>query len=184
MRYWVLTSALITILAGCSRPYVEDDRLRFSAIDVNGNPVELPGEAYAGKVVMVDIWGAWCPPCIEQMPKLIAMQERYRDRGFEIIGVEYASFLTGPRTEYIAGLKGWLEEQGVNYTVVQGGEVGDEHELFPTLRNFAGYPTSIFLARDGSVDTVKSGYVPSEDPWYEETLRRLLDEPNPTAPSE
>lgn len=175
MRFLILIG-ILAVVASCSPTYVEDNTLTFSAKDIYGEPVEIPSERFDGKVVMIDIWGAWCPPCLQQMPELIALQERYRDNGLEIIGVEYAYLYGEPRSEYTDGLREWIEEKGVNYTIVQGGEVGDEAELFPTLKNIKGYPTTIILARDGTIEAVKAGYAPAESQWYEQTIRRLLAE--------
>lgn len=169
--------ALAALLAaGCARPYVKEQSFAFEAEDIYGNRVALTHERFAGKVVLIDIWGAWCPPCLEQIPHLIEWQERYGGKGFAIIGVEFASYAGESPEEYVEGLRGWIEEKGINYTIVHGGTVRDVNEVFPDLRNFQGFPTSIFIGRDGRVREVKSGFFESEERWYERTIERLLAE--------
>lgn len=165
-------------LSGCTRTTVRDDVLAFSLMDLDGRPVSLSDERFAGKVVLVELWGTWCPPCIAQMPHLIAWQETYRDRGFEIIAIEFASFISGPKEKYDKGLKGYIEGKGVNYTVVQAGETTDVHEVLPALENFRGFPTSIFIGRDGIVKHVKDGFRESERSYYERTIEELLEAPD------
>lgn len=175
----VLTVVAGTVSAsGCMRTTVRDDVLAFSLTDLDGRPVSLSDERFAGKVVLVELWGTWCPPCIVQMPHLIGWQEAYRDRGFEIIAIEFASFISGPKEEYDAGLKGYIEKKGVNYTVVQAGETTDVFDVLPTLENFRGFPTSIFIGRDGIVKHVKSGFHKSETSYYERTIEELLEGPD------
>lgn len=57
----------------------------FSVTDLNGKPLSL--SQFKGKVVLVDFWATWCPPCVAEMPRIIATYQKYHDKGFEVIGI-------------------------------------------------------------------------------------------------
>ena len=57
----------------------------FSATDLDGKPISL--QQYRGKVVLLDFWAVWCPPCIVEMPNVKKIYDTYKDQGFDIIGV-------------------------------------------------------------------------------------------------
>lgn len=61
--------------------------LKFVAVD--GREVDL--EKLRGRVVLVDFWATWCGPCVAEAPKLVDTYQKYRDRGFEIVGVSLDS---------------------------------------------------------------------------------------------
>src|SRR5271155_148455 len=53
--------------------------------DVNGKAVRL--QDFAGKVVVVDFWATWCPPCRAEIPHLISLQDKYKEQGLVIVGI-------------------------------------------------------------------------------------------------
>ena len=169
--------ALIAILAlpGCGT-YVEDDRLAFKLTDLDNNPVTLDDEVFRGKVVLVDIWGTWCPPCIEQLPHLIALYDTYHDRGLEIVSIDFDAYLLGTEEKRQAAMKAFVTESGINYRVLLGGDTTDVERVFPTLRRFKGFPTSIFIGRDGRVRHVEVGFIGGTAANHEKIVKELLSE--------
>ena len=86
----------------------------FSVTNSAGKPFS-PAD-YKGKVLLIDFWGTFCPPCMAEMPNLLKLYEKFHPKGFEIIGVnfdpvaararEYLSDAKIPWPQYIDG-KGW-----------------------------------------------------------------------------
>lgn len=57
----------------------------FQTKDINGEPLSL--SQFKDKVVLIDFWATWCPPCIEEMPNIVKTYQKFHDKGFEIIGI-------------------------------------------------------------------------------------------------
>ncbi len=155
---------------------VEKDRLTFSGIDLEGRPVSLAEPRFAGKVVIVDIWGTWCPPCLATIPMFIDFQSRFGPQGFEVIGVEFAEGYSGTREEYVHYLRGWVKDRGINYTIVHGGQIGEVDSFFPGLKSFQGFPTAMIVGRDGRVRSIESGFRPGMERQLETLIGQLLRE--------
>jgi len=57
----------------------------FQAKDIYGKPLSL--SQFKNKVVLIDFWATWCPPCVDEMPNIVKTYKKYQDKGFEIIGI-------------------------------------------------------------------------------------------------
>ncbi len=87
---------------------------------------ELSLERFKGKVLLVDFWATWCPPCRAEIPNLVKAYNEFKDKGFEIIGIsfdksrdDFDSYLTENKMEwpqYFDG-KGWENEVGPTYGI-------------------------------------------------------------------
>lgn len=173
---WV---CVLICAAGCNPTKVEGKRLSFSLVDLDGNPVRDSDERFAGKVVLVDIWGTWCPPCIEQIPHLKALHDRYHDAGLEIVSVEFDMLLLGSEDERRSAMKEFVGEAGIEYLVVLGGDTAEVGRVFPTLRNFKGFPTAVYIGRDGLVGHIEMGYMETRRESIEERVASLIAERAP-----
>ncbi len=58
----------------------------FKAFDIGGKAVSFPSD-FKGRIVMLDFWATWCPPCVAEAPVVAKAYARYRDKGFDILGV-------------------------------------------------------------------------------------------------
>jgi cytochrome c biogenesis protein CcmG/thiol:disulfide interchange protein DsbE len=105
--------------------------------DLRGRNVRLSD--YKGKVVLLNFWATWCPPCRAEMPDLIRMQREYRSKGLRVIGVTY------PPQE-IEEVRQFIKQLGVNYPIALGTkEIKTHFDESETL------PVTIVIDRQGNI---------------------------------
>lgn len=136
----------------------------FELTDVDDKPRKLAD--YKGKVLIVDIWGTWCPPCRMEIPHFIELQKKYNKQGFEVVGINYED---GSPEEVKKLIKDFMKENGMNYTCVVGDEATRDR-----VPNLEGFPTTLFIDRTGKVRFKEVGYKPLAE--LEAIVKALLDE--------
>ena len=141
--------ALHTRLKDASEP------LRFSFPNLDGKIVSNTDAQFAGKVVLVNISGSWCPNCHDEAPFLAALYKKYRAKGLEIVTLSFeeADQLANPTR-----LKAFLTTYGIEYTVLLPGEPEQLNEKVPQAENLNAFPTTFVLGRDGRVRGVHAGF--------------------------
>lgn len=132
--------------------------LAFTFPNLEGRPVSLRDSMYAGKVVLVDIFGTWCPACHDAAPVLGSFYREYHARGFEIIGLAFE--VTGDPVQDGLMVGRFKEKFSIPYTLLLGGasETDVVRELLPQLDGFTAFPTTLFIGRDGRVRRVHAGF--------------------------
>jgi len=141
--------------------------LAFTFPDLSGRPVSLSDSVYAGKVVLVDIFGTWCPACHDAAPVLGRFYREYHARGLEIIGVAFE--VTGDPAQDGAMVGRFREKFSIPYTLLLGGasETDVVRGVLPQLDGFTAFPTTLFIGRDGTVRRVHAGfYGPATGPQH------------------
>jgi len=86
MHKLLLCAALLSLVlvpVACGQDQDKPLDLKYTAVD--GTSVDL--SKMRGKVVLVDFWATWCPPCRGEVPNVVAAYQKYHDKGFEIVGV-------------------------------------------------------------------------------------------------
>lgn len=126
--------------------------------DLRGRNLRLSD--YRGKVVLLNFWATWCPPCRAEMPDLVRMQREYRGRGLRVIGVTYP-----PQTA--AEVRRFVRELKVNYPVALGTK--ETKDLFDRSETL---PVTVVIDREGNVREVIEGILlPAE---FEQKIKPLL----------
>jgi len=123
----------------------------------------VSSEMLHGKVVLVNFWATWCPPCKVEMPLLQAMAERHAAAGLVVLGLSRDQ---GPASD----VRAFLAERGITYPVAIVGR--DAEQTFGGVR---GYPTSFLLDRTGRIRHAALG--PLAMLSFEPAVRRLLSQP-------
>lgn len=130
----------------------------FSLPGLDGKMVSLSDERFRGKVVVIDIFGTWCPNCHDEAPFLAELHERYGKDGLEVVGLayEYTDDLERNRRQ----IEIFRKKHGVRYPVLMAGTTaeGEIARTLPQLEGFMAYPTTIFVGRDGRVRKIHAGF--------------------------
>lgn len=133
-------------------------RLRFSFPDTDGRTVSSDDPRFAGKVLLVDIFGSWCPNCNDQAPLLVDLYRRYHPRGLEIVGLAYE--MTGDPRRDAVFVKRFAQRYGIGWPLLLAG-TSDKAEASATLPDLSGvlaFPTLVFVGRDGGVKAIHTGF--------------------------
>jgi thiol-disulfide isomerase/thioredoxin len=132
----------------------------FLVSDINGQVISTA--ELRGKVVLLSFWATWCPPCREEIPELIQLANKFKDK-LAVIGV---SMDDAPPQ----GVAQFAREAGVNYPIVMGSYgISDEYG------GVAALPTSFVIDTNGRVVQKHIGLYPTE--LYENEIRALLGMP-------
>jgi len=156
--------AKIKALLADNKPFPFDFELK----NLDGKPVKLAD--FKGKVTIVDIWGTWCPPCRKEIPHFVELHKKLSDKGFAIVGINYEG--GDDEKEDIKKIKAFNKENKVPYECL----IGDE-KTQKQVKDFQGYPTTLFLDRDGKVRAKLVGYTEMSE--LEALVSTLLDEAKP-----
>ena len=118
--------------------------------DLKGD--KQPFAQWRGKVLIVNFWATWCPPCREEIPQFIKVQEKYRSRGLVFVGVA-----VDKKDE----VRAYADEIGINYPVLLGDL--EAMDLSRKAGNSAGaLPFTLIIDRTGKIIATKFGGLTQE----------------------
>jgi thiol-disulfide isomerase/thioredoxin len=124
-----------------------------------------------GKVVLLNLWGIWCGPCIKEMPHLIEMQDKYRDKGFEIIGLNVGD--ENLEKESAENIRAFAEKMKLNYQLAWA-----EDKFYKGLLDvskFPGVPQSFLLDREGKLSEIYVGGSPKTLANMKDKVGKLVE---------
>jgi len=128
--------------------------------DVNGAVVR--SDQFKGKVVVVDFWATWCPPCRAEIPGYVELQKKYGKDGLVIIGVSLDQ--AGPDV-----VKAFAAKYAINYPLVMGDDA-----VVGAFGGVEAIPTTFLIDRTGQIRDRKMGS--EETSVYEKKLLSVLGE--------
>ena len=133
--------------------------LDFTVNDMNGKTVAL--SSFKGKVIVLDFWATWCPPCKAEIPGFVELQEAYGEKGLQVVGVS----VDDPADK----LPPFATEFRMNYPVLVGLGRDDLQDAYGPMW---GIPTTFLINRDGKICRKHSGLVGKDR--YEKDIKALL----------
>ena len=132
------------VAAECKMDSRRNQLLDFRLPDAQGRPVRF--KDLDADLVLLDFWGTWCPPCIQSVPHLIALQEKLGAGRLKVVGIAYEK--SGSAAERAALVTASASKLGINYQVLLGDS--DSCPLQAAL-HVQAYPTMVLLDREGHI---------------------------------
>ena len=149
-RFVVLSIIAMALLAGCTDRGARLDSMAadFSLQDMSGKTVKLSD--YKGKVVLLEFWATWCPPCRASVPGLEKLHKAYKDKGLVLLAV---SMDEGGWDE----VRSFIKESGITYTILKGTEdVAKKYQV-------RSIPMMLVLDKEGKISKRYLGMGSDED---------------------
>jgi thiol-disulfide isomerase/thioredoxin len=160
---WMLATRLPETQAGPTTTAVVKEGFAapdFTLSALDGKPVAL--SSLRGRVVMVNLWATWCPPCVAEMPAIERVYARYNDAGFTVLAVNAAY------QDDEATARAFAAERNLSFPILL-----DHEGLAASLYRLRALPTSIFIDRDGIIRAIVYGG-PMSESAIEIRVKQLL----------
>jgi peroxiredoxin len=138
----------------------------FSLPDLTGKIHSMA--EFKGQITMINFWATWCPPCVEEVPKLNRLYTRYKTSGIQIIGIAMDK-------DSLSLLDQFVKKNDIFYLVLVGNEQALSNLSTGALgKNFQGIPTTLLLDKKGQLYKRFDGSFDIEQ--LEEGLKTLLNQ--------
>lgn len=126
-------------------------------VDLSGKKVKLSD--FRGKWVVVNYWATWCPPCVKEIPELVAFQEAHGKKDAVVLGINH-------QEDAIEDVKQFMDDRFVNYPIVRATGRLSNQTPFGTLR---GLPSTFMITPEGELIAARTGMV--DQPSLEKFIR-------------
>lgn len=140
--------------------------------DLEGRPVAL--SEFRGRVMLLNVWATWCPPCVWEMPAMERLYRELGDEGLEVVAVSVdvaSPAAIGSGRGSGDAVHSFVQERGLTFTVLL-----DPDRRIERLYQVRGLPTSYLVDRDGVIRRTVLGPAEWDQPPYSEWVRELLEE--------
>ena len=163
---WIAALVLLATGCGTSRDGGQENSAAsrgpapsFLLKDLSGRPVSLSD--FKGRVVLLDFWATWCPPCRESIPALVKLYDEYESRGLQVLGISM--------DDDASDVERFVRENRIRYPVLLGGESN-----IGALYRVRGIPTLYILDEEGRAVRHWVGYDSSLPAEWRRVLDRIL----------
>jgi thiol-disulfide isomerase/thioredoxin len=130
----------------------------FDLPDLNGTIVSL--QDFRGKVLVINFWATWCPPCQEEIPKLNQLLQQYKNDGLVVIGIALDK-------DSLNLVEPFVREKKIGYPILVGNE-----QVLRATKEFSGVPTTLIIDQKGNIHKKYDGSFDKDD--LEKSLKELL----------
>jgi thiol-disulfide isomerase/thioredoxin len=137
----------------------------FSLTDLEGRPLTL--ETFKGRILLVDFWATWCPPCVKELPNLQELYKKYKEQGLAVLSLSLDAKPDAVKTFWTKHAMPW------DHVLVEGGR---DHAL-PTSLSVSSIPRAFLVGRDGRILENRRGALSAEK--LDEAVGKALKEQPP-----
>ena len=160
--------ALVAVLAAAcgdvkSAADVGSSAQDFTTRDTTGSTYHL-SDHMGKEVILIDFWATWCVPCMEEIPHLERMWEKYKAKGFSVVAVS----MDGPET--IADVPAFSRRNNMNFTVL----LDEDSSIAGIYNPRKSAPLSVIIDRAGHISAVREGYVAGDEAFVEKDVLKAL----------
>lgn len=131
---------------------------QFELRGVDGKTYKLSD--FAGKVIILDFWDTWCPPCRMEIPDFVDLQKQYGPKGLQIVGIAFGR-------EGLDAVKKFIKQYGINYPILLASP-----KVVEDYGGIQGIPTTFVIDQQGNIYKKYVGYRPRQ--VWEEDVTTLL----------
>lgn len=163
---FALILALCTTLPGAvaaEKPEVGDDASRFTVPLLEGGEFDL-GPHIGNKAIVLDFWSIYCVSCVQEMPRLVEIHDRYKEQGLVTVGVDLDSFGVKRVVKFVRGL-----DFKVSYPIVV-----DKRREVAAKYGVSVLPTTVIIDRKGKISYYHVGYAPGDEAEIEARVKEAL----------
>lgn len=157
----LIQSSMLLMALGLSGAVQADVAPDFTLKALDGNNLRLAEQR--GDIMLINFWASWCGPCIQEMPALDKLAQKYQMLGVQVWGVNVENDS--------AAAKAYLSKVQVAFPILFDidNSVSKDYRV-------AAMPTTVILDKDGKVRSVHRGYQPGYEKKYEDDIKGLLRE--------
>ncbi|OGV03558.1 MAG: hypothetical protein A3J84_00305, partial [Ignavibacteria bacterium RIFOXYA2_FULL_37_17] len=138
------------------------DKVNFSVSTIDNREIEL-SELYNKGPLLVNFWALWCEPCKVEMRVLKKLYEKYKDKGFMIVGINQDS----PKS--VSKVRSYISSQKINFPVAL-----DPNNQYLQKLNGQSIPYSLLFNGEGEIVYKSVGYLPGDEIKLEKEIQKLL----------
>ncbi len=159
---WMAVFLLISLTAtNLSATAISGEAPNFTLKSNSGKNIKL--SELRGQVVLINFWASWCGPCRQEMPELNKLYSKYKKLGFTILGVNVEE----DNTDALKIIK----NDKISFPILF-----DSENKVSRLYNVTGMPTTVLVARDGTMRYLHRAYKPGDINKYKKWVKELIRE--------